>query len=276
MNIYPKTAIRHNATNQSTHLNRFKGGFHFPFSGRVKPGVCYHLVKLGRPSECSGRNCSLDVVTSASAWSRHRKMTSHLSHFQWYDVQLWVGVRPHFSRSGLTVVKEEAFIFVRDSYKFSLAACHRHREEVHWVVFFQGMCVDGEEWRTLKSLRCSGRQRAWLPSQSHDEFEWNENAKFTIASFYCFKSSKVQQFNMLPFSNWNLLSNRQGTVGFPMLEGVIDGYGSSSEDFVQGTRGFWQNWNQDVMKTFELREELLRHSGKIFFSVLEFVIYHVF
>lgn len=115
----------------SRHLNRFKGGFHFLFSGRVKPGVCYHLVKLGRPSECSGRNCSLDVVTSVSAWTRHRKMTSHLSHFQWYDVQLWVGVHPHFSRSGLTVVKEETFIFGRDSYKFSLAACHRHREEVH-------------------------------------------------------------------------------------------------------------------------------------------------
>lgn len=159
MNIYPKTAIRHNATNQSTHLNRFKGGFHFLFSGRVKPGVCYHLVKLGRPSECSGRNCSLDVVTSVSAWTRHRKMTSHLSHFQWYDVQLWVGVRPHFSRSGLTVVKEEAFIFVRDSYEFSLAACHRHREEVHWVVSSKecaSMAKNGGLWKAWDAQVVNG------------------------------------------------------------------------------------------------------------------------
>ena len=65
-----------------------------------------------------------------------------------------------------------------------------------------------------------------------------------------------------------------------MLEGVIDGFGSSSEDFVQGRgcQGMTRLKSGCELKTFEwfFEGKLLRHHGNVFliFFCVEFAIYH--
>ena len=106
-NIYPERGIRHNATNQSTQKTRFKA-VKFLFSGRVKPGVCYHLVKLGRPSEFSGgvvlSCCYLSVVELF-------KMTSaRISYLSFSDMTIYELKSSLPSNSGRFHGKRASFI----------------------------------------------------------------------------------------------------------------------------------------------------------------------